>query len=99
MLSTTSNCIYYVRVYYFDGDVALARPRTFEPATQRRAAVSDRGYRSPPDGYLLIVAAPTMQAASSCDPEPPEQPIAPISLPSSTSGMPPREAMTSSSVS
>jgi hypothetical protein len=48
--------------------------------------------------YLLIVAAPTMQAASSCDPVAPEQPIAPISFPSSISGMPPREAIMSSSV-
>jgi hypothetical protein len=46
----------------------------------------------------LIVAAPALQTASSCDPVPPEQPIAPTSLPSSISGMPPREATTSSSV-
>ena len=46
----------------------------------------------------LMVAAPTLQATSSCEPVPPEQPIAPISLPPSTSGMPPREAMTPSRV-
>ena len=50
------------------------------------------------DPYL-IVAAPTLQATSSCEPVPPEQPIAPISLPPSTRGMPPREAMIPSRVS
>src|ERR1700733_2015089 len=49
-------------------------------------------------GYLLIVFAAAVQVASSCEPVPPEQPIAPISLPPSTNGIPPREAMTSSSV-
>ena len=48
--------------------------------------------------YLLIVAAPALQPTSSCEPVPPEHPMAPISFPSSTSGMPPREAITSSSV-
>jgi hypothetical protein len=38
---------------------------------------------------------PTMHAASSCDPAPPEPPIAP-NLPSSIKGMPPREAPSSS---
>ena len=49
--------------------------------------------------HLLIVAAPTKQTASSCEPVAPEQPIAPISLPSSIKGIPPREAIMSSSVS
>src|SRR5579864_1603301 len=48
--------------------------------------------------YLLIVLAAAVQVASSCEPVPPEQPMAPMSLPPSISGMPPREAMTSSSV-
>ena|ERR1035438_4406049 len=48
--------------------------------------------------YYLKSAAPTLQAASSCEPVPPEQPIAPTSFPSSTSGIPPRDAMTPSRV-
>ena len=59
----------------------------------RAATVGER------PGYLLIVAAPALQTISSCEPVPPEQPIAPISLPASTIGMPPREAMMPSSVS
>ena len=47
-------------------------------------------------GYLLMSAAAAVQMASSCDPVPLEQPIAPTILPSSISGMPPREATTSS---
>jgi hypothetical protein len=31
--------------------------------------------------YLLISAAPALAITSSCEPVPPEQPIAPISLP------------------
>src|SRR5204863_9324901 len=46
----------------------------------------------------LMVAAPTLQATSSCEPVPPEQPIAPTSLPACTSGIPPREPITSTSV-
>src|SRR5882757_2212895 len=46
--------------------------------------------------YLLTTAAPTVQIASSCDPVPPEQPMAPMILPPSISGMPPRDAMASS---
>ena len=42
-----------------------------------------------PSYYLLISAAAAAQTASSCDPVPPEQPIAPMILPSSMSGMPP----------
>jgi hypothetical protein len=48
-------------------------------------------------GYLMT-AAPTFATTSSCEPVPPEQPIAPMSFPFSTSGMPPREAMTPSIV-
>ena len=47
-------------------------------------------------GYLLTRAAPAVQIASSCDPVPPEQPIAPMILPSSMRGIPPRDATTSS---
>jgi len=46
----------------------------------------------------FTVAAPALQATSSCDPVPPEQPIAPMSLPFSTRGIPPRKAITPSSV-
>src|ERR1700694_3350525 len=49
--------------------------------------------------HLPIVAAAAAQTASSCEPVPPEQPMAPMILPPSTRGMPPREAMMSSSVS
>src|ERR1700739_1586327 len=48
--------------------------------------------------YYLTVAAPALHATSSCDPVPPEQPIAPMSFPLSTSGIPPRVAITPSSV-
>jgi hypothetical protein len=55
--------------------------------------------REPRDAKrYLIVAAPAMHTTSSCEPVAPEQPIAPMILLSSTSGIPPREAMTSSSV-
>lgn len=46
----------------------------------------------------LITAAPTFATTSSWEPAPPETPIAPMSFPFSTSGIPPREAMTPSSV-
>src|ERR1700676_175923 len=49
--------------------------------------------------HLPIVAAAVAQTASSCEPVPPEQPMAPMILPPSSKGMPPREAMISSSVS
>ncbi len=47
----------------------------------------------------LIVAAPALHATSSCDPVPPEQPIAPTIFPPSMSGIPPREAIMPSRVS
>ena len=56
------------------------------------------GRRPEESGYLLIVAAPALQTTSSCEPVAPEQPIAPMSLPSSISGIPPREATMSSRV-
>ncbi len=46
----------------------------------------------------FTIAAPALAITSSCEPVPPDTPIAPISLPPSISGMPPREAITSSSV-
>jgi len=46
----------------------------------------------------LTVAAPALQTTSSCEPVPPEQPIAPMIFPPSNSGMPPREPMTPSRV-
>src|SRR5580700_6449420 len=75
-------------------------------AAPNRPANATRAARRPPSpsdlllvvNYLLIVFAAAVQVASSCEPVPPEQPMAPINLPPSTSGMPPREAMTSSSV-
>ena len=45
---------------------------------------------------LLMTAAAAAHTASSCEPVPPEQPIAPMILPFSVSGIPPRDAMTSS---
>jgi hypothetical protein len=45
-----------------------------------------------------MAATPALQATSSCEPVPPEQPIAPMSFPPSTSGIPPREPITPSSV-
>jgi hypothetical protein len=47
-------------------------------------------------GYLIVAAA-AVQITSSCDPVPPEQPMPPTILPSSISGIPPREAITPSS--
>ena len=41
----------------------------------------------------LMVATPALDATSSCEPVPLEQPIAPINLPPSTIGMPPRDSM------
>jgi hypothetical protein len=49
--------------------------------------------------FYVTVAAPALHTTSSCDPVPPEQPIAPISFPFSTSGIPPRKAIAPSSVS
>lgn len=43
-------------------------------------------------------ATPARATTSSCEPVPPEQPMAPMIRPASTSGMPPREAITSSRV-
>ncbi len=56
------------------------------------------GIAIPLEEPYLMVAAPTLQTTSSCEPVPPEHPIAPINLPASTSGIPPRAAMIPSSV-
>jgi hypothetical protein len=48
--------------------------------------------------HYLKSAAPALHTSSSCAPVPPEQPIAPTILPPSISGMPPRAAITPSSV-
>ncbi len=48
--------------------------------------------------YRFTASAPALQTTSSCEPVPPEQPMAPTSLPPSRMGMPPRDAMTSSRV-
>jgi len=49
-------------------------------------------------GAAPRMAAPAFATTSSCDPVPPEQPMAPTSLPASTSGIPPREPIIPSSV-
>src|SRR4029077_1513462 len=62
-----------------------------------RAPNATRAAPRPPSGlllvvnYLLIVLAAAVQTASSCAPVPPEQPTAPMILPPSINGMPPRE--------
>ncbi len=50
-------------------------------------------------GGWSITAAPALLTTSSCESVPPEQPIAPIILPCSISGMPPRDAMIPSNAS
>jgi hypothetical protein len=50
------------------------------------------------EGGYFTTPAPTFATTSSCEPVPPEQPMAPMSFPFSTSGIPPREAMTPSTV-
>jgi hypothetical protein len=80
---------------------AAAADKEAATANRPRRGSFPAGPLKAPDesiNYLLMVAAPTMHTASSCEPVPPEQPIAPMILPSSISGMPPRDAMTSSSV-
>jgi len=83
---------------------ARARPSGWPDANPRAPAESVTrvsGRRTPPTVVPpvprrclphLTVAAPTLQATSSCDPVPPEQPIAPTIFPPSMSGIPPREA-------
>ena len=46
----------------------------------------------------LRLAAPACETTSSCAPEPPLTPMAPMTLPPTISGLPPRDAVTSSSV-
>ena len=89
-----------------DVDVAAAaqqRERRREPAD---AAAGNQDMRlhlraTGEDGaapYRFTASAPALQTTSSCEPVAPEQPMAPISLPPSRMGMPPRDAMTSSRV-
>src|SRR2546426_2851047 len=89
-----------------DVDVAAApeqRERGGEPAD---AAAGNQNTRlhlraTGEDGrgsYRFTASAPALQTTSSCEPVPPEQPMAPTSLPPSRMGMPPRDAMTSSRV-
>ena len=54
-------------------------------------------YRDIQCPVVLLGLRPDRGDRSLSDPAPPEQPIAPINLPSSIKGMPPREAMMSSS--
>ena len=57
-----------------------------------RAALQQRS------SVYFSAATPACEITSSCEPLPPLAPIAPITLPPTTSGLPPREAITSSSV-
>src|SRR6185437_4716873 len=41
--------------------------------------------------YYFSAATPACEIVSSCEPLPPETPMAPMSLPPTTSGLPPRE--------
>ncbi len=66
------------------------RRRTSPPAATRWIRAGRRAY--------LMSAAAALAHTSSCEPVPPEAPMAPISLPFSTSGMPPREPITPSRV-
>jgi len=50
--------------------------------------------RRPRMDYWLSAAIPALATTSSCAPVPPEQPMAPIILPPSINGTPPREATT-----
>lgn len=62
------------------------------------SAPSGGMYRFLLHDFYFTKTAPALATASSCEPVPPEQPMEPISLPDSTKGMPPRDAMTSSKV-
>ena len=95
-----------LRRLFVDVDVAAApeqRERRREPAD---AATGNQDTRlhlqaTGEDGaasYRFTASAPALQITSSCEPVPPEQPMAPTSLPPSRMGMPPRDAMTSSRV-
>jgi hypothetical protein len=83
----------------FHGPLPQSYPMRSKTPRPVSSSTAHTGLRPSRMRHLLTVAAPTVQAASSCDPAPPEQPIAPTNLPSSISGMPPRDAMMSSSVS
>ena len=84
-------------------DQGLQRPRADQhrrrgPAVLLRREVTLRHRRPARPQRYLNSAAPALQATSSCEPVPPEQPMAPITFPFSTSGIPPRAAMTPSIV-
>lgn len=55
-----------------------------------------RGEVAAAAGCYLRAARPALQVTPSCTDIPPEQPMAPISLPSRTSGKPPSTAIASS---
>ena len=85
--------------------VKVARARR-HPARQRNApagrnAVAPRTLAKPgpkPGPAAYFAPAPALAQISSCDPAPPDTPTAPTSLPSSTRGIPPRDAIIPSSV-
>src|SRR6266540_1197254 len=75
---------------------------TAEDANRAEEIAPKKGPNGPffvsAENPYLTVAAPALQTTSSCEPVPPEQPMAPISFPPSRSGIPPREPITPSSV-
>jgi hypothetical protein len=79
--------------------VALTKPVQIR-MTRRSPAYWRVTIDNPPlTGSLLINAAPALLTISSWESAPPEQPIAPIIIPCSISGMPPRDAMIPSNAS
>ncbi len=80
--------------------VLLDAPDKPERAPMGTGATGPGAVRSVPTvPCLLMVAAPALEQTSSCEPVPPDTPMAPIILPPATSGMPPRDTMIPSSES
>jgi hypothetical protein len=63
-----------------------------------RTCSSEPNYPGLNGNRYFTSATPALHTASSCEPVPPEQPIAPMILPSAIRGIPPREPTMSSSV-
>jgi hypothetical protein len=86
-------------VRFSRGDPRIS-PRLANPVKKEEAS---KTRHDAPLGLLAAkcqfsAATPACETTSSCEPLPPLTPIAPINLPPTTSGLPPREAITSSSV-
>src|SRR5450759_3076792 len=87
------------------GHTAHDRRRHFEGAAVVVALTGEKtppGFRSRRKSsyrlrYYLSAATPACESTSSCAPAPPLTPMAPITLPPTISGLPPRDAITSSS--